>query len=172
MRLRALALPLALALSSCEEQPAEPDVYFCAKDPGSCGQVVIDLVNGAGATIECAIYTFNEDEIADAMLKAVERGVQVWVVFDEGQKSSVSTMGAVIDRLEAGGVFVRGDGIASPGIMHHKFVVIDGATVASGSFNFTNNANWNSAENLMVFHSPDLAGQFSAEFRRVWEEGQ
>lgn len=168
---RAALIAVTALLLSCESQDgaSDPEVYFCADPHGTCTEVVAGLVGEAGSTVECAIYSLTDEDIAQSLIDAAGRGVQVWVLYDESQAGG-KDMKALVELLGNSGVYVRADG--NPSIMHHKFVVVDGAAVATGSFNFTNNANWNNDENLLVIRSPGIAGQYSAEFRRVWEEGQ
>ena len=61
------------------------------------------------------------------------------------------------------GIPVRID--AQHAIAHNKIMVIDGATVITGSFNFTKNAEENNAENLLVIRSPDLAAKYTANWQ-------
>jgi phosphatidylserine/phosphatidylglycerophosphate/cardiolipin synthase-like enzyme len=51
-------------------------------------------------------------------------------------------------------------------IAHNKVMVIDGDTVITGSFNFTNAAEERNAENLLVFHDATLASQYAANWHR------
>jgi len=50
-------------------------------------------------------------------------------------------------------------------IAHNKVMVIDRATVITGSFNFTVAAQRHNAENLLVIRDPQLASQY----RTNWE---
>ncbi len=55
--------------------------------------------------------------------------------------------------------------------MHHKYMVIDGATLWSGSYNLSDNAEHGTFENMMVFRGPQyagLVGQFEANFESMW----
>lgn len=45
-------------------------------------------------------------------------------------------------------------------IVHSKIVIVDGATVLTGSFNFSKAAKQKNAENLLVLKSPDLAARY------------
>jgi phosphatidylserine/phosphatidylglycerophosphate/cardiolipin synthase-like enzyme len=59
------------------------------------------------------------------------------------------------------------------GSLHHKFVVVDGTTVETGSFNFTKGAAERNAENVIVLRdAPDIAGQYAREWQKLWNEGQ
>jgi phosphatidylserine/phosphatidylglycerophosphate/cardiolipin synthase-like enzyme len=51
-------------------------------------------------------------------------------------------------------------------ITHNEFMVIDGATVITGSFNFTAAVQSNNAENLLVLGDPALASEYKANWER------
>ena len=58
-------------------------------------------------------------------------------------------------------------------IMHNKFLVIDGVTVETGSFNYTVAAQTRNAENLIVLrHEPEVAAQYEQEWQRLWRESR
>ena len=57
---------------------------------------------------------------------------------------------------------------SQPAIAHNKIIVIDGAVVVTGSFNFTRAAESNNAENLLVIHDAHLAERYLAN----WKEHQ
>ena len=52
--------------------------------------------------------------------------------------------------------------------MHHKVVIIDGASVWTGSYNFTRSAEEYNDEGVLIIHSPALAERYLAEFERVY----
>jgi phosphatidylserine/phosphatidylglycerophosphate/cardiolipin synthase-like enzyme len=56
--------------------------------------------------------------------------------------------------------------------MHHKVIIIDDATVITGSYNFTRRAAHTNDENLLIIDSPALAAQFAAEFERVYRQAR
>jgi phosphatidylserine/phosphatidylglycerophosphate/cardiolipin synthase-like enzyme len=53
-------------------------------------------------------------------------------------------------------------------IAHNKIMIIDGAVVVTGSFNFTKAAENNNAENLLVIRDPQLAERYMTN----WKEHQ
>jgi phosphatidylserine/phosphatidylglycerophosphate/cardiolipin synthase-like enzyme len=56
-----------------------------------------------------------------------------------------------------------------PDLMHHKYVVRDGASVWSGSTNWTQDS-WSRQENVVVTaDSPGLAARFREDFGQLWE---
>ena len=72
------------------------------------------------------------------------------------------------------------DGSKGSGLMHHKFVVIDGKTVTVTSANFTTSdihgdfksaASRGNPNNLLKLESPELAKLFAEEFSIMWGDG-
>jgi phosphatidylserine/phosphatidylglycerophosphate/cardiolipin synthase-like enzyme len=56
--------------------------------------------------------------------------------------------------------------------MHHKVFIVDGQTVIFGSFNFSQNAEEENDENLLIVDDPTLAQAFIAEFDRVYAQAK
>ena len=57
--------------------------------------------------------------------------------------------------------------------MHDKFMVVDGVTVETGSFNFTTAAEEYNAENVIVLRGDSgVAGSYEAEWSRLWSESE
>jgi competence ComEA-like helix-hairpin-helix protein len=72
------------------------------------------------------------------------------------------------------------DGSKGSGLMHHKFVVVDGQTVITGSTNLTpsgthgdflTSGSLGNANNLVKIESPQLASIFIQEFNLMWGDG-
>ncbi|AII44495.1 hypothetical protein KR100_14175 [Synechococcus sp. KORDI-100] len=72
------------------------------------------------------------------------------------------------------------DGSRGSGLMHHKFIVIDGAQVLTGSANATSSGLHGDAgapnsrgnvNHLLSIHSRELADLFREEFQRMWGDG-
>ncbi len=58
----------------------------------------------------------------------------------------------------------------SPYLMHHKFAVVDGRKVLSGSFNWTMQAVMGNWENVVVTTDRETVRSFVREFEKIWEE--
>jgi phosphatidylserine/phosphatidylglycerophosphate/cardiolipin synthase-like enzyme len=70
--------------------------------------------------------------------------------------------------LVCGGAQVRWDG--NPDVLHHKVFIIDGSTVVMGSFNYSQNAQNDNNENMLIIHNASLAQAYLEEFQRLWAE--
>ena len=90
-------------------------------------------------------------------------GVNVRVLM-EGEK--IGDSGSEYGRLRAAGVDVRADSL--PGLMHDKFLVVDGEVVGTGSYNWTAAAESDNAENLLIVRSESLSALYIEEFEAIW----
>ena len=113
-------------------------------------------------------YSFTSAPIAAALVAAKKRGVTVAVLLDKSQKTANYSEA---DFLAHAGVPTFIDG--KHAIAHNKIIVIDGAVVVTGSFNFTKAAESSNAENLLVIHDPKLASRYLANWaeHRAHSEG-
>ncbi len=57
-------------------------------------------------------------------------------------------------------------------IAHNKVIVVDGETVVTGSYNFTQQAERRNAENLLVLHDAALAGKYGGNWEAHRQHSQ
>jgi phosphatidylserine/phosphatidylglycerophosphate/cardiolipin synthase-like enzyme len=58
-------------------------------------------------------------------------------------------------------------------LLHHKVAIIDGETLVTGSYNWSNYAETKNLENLMIVRGPEnrtLVSDFEAEFEAMWND--
>lgn len=134
--------------------------------PSGAGKALVHWIDEARQEVLVQAYGFTHNAIAQALLRAQQRGVRVAVLLD--QKSS-STNRYVIELLQGGRVELRFDG--EHAIAHNKVMVIDQRVVVTGSFNFTNSADSRNAENLLILDSPSLASRYHANWQDHWAHG-
>ena len=134
---------------------------------GGVEREIISMIGSAARSIEMAAYAFTNEDIAKALLDAVKRGVNVSVVLDrsetKGQQASLH------DQLESAGTDVR---VISPagGIMHNKFIIVDGRTVEWGSYNYTQRAEDANFENATFLSDTQLAKQYHSDFVSIFNQ--
>jgi phosphatidylserine/phosphatidylglycerophosphate/cardiolipin synthase-like enzyme len=137
----------------------------CFSRAERCDDLLTGLIRGAKDRIYVAIYSFTSDRLAEALIEARNRGVDVRVVME---RREANVTGSEYPRLRGAGVEVRLD--ANPGLMHHKFMVIDGEIVVTGSYNWSAAAEERNDENLVVIRDRAVAGAFEREFERIWSQ--
>jgi len=105
-------------------------VYFSPND-GATDAVVREL-NAATTQVVMQAYSFTSKPIAKALVDAYKRGVKILAVLDKSNET---------DKYSAA-TFLANAGIqplidAEHAIAHSKVMIIDSATIITGSFNFT-----------------------------------
>jgi phosphatidylserine/phosphatidylglycerophosphate/cardiolipin synthase-like enzyme len=129
--------------------------------------VIGDAIGGARKQVLVQAYLLTSRELAQALIAARRRGVDVRVLLDAAQ--SERTNHAVLPELAAAGIGVWFE--TKYQNAHNKVIVIDGttpqATVITGSFNFTWTAQHRNAENILVArNNPALAARYLINWER------
>jgi hypothetical protein len=138
--------------------PTRVKVYF--SPDGGATNAVVQEINAAQQHILVQAYGFTSAPIAQALVEARKRGVEVKVVLDKSNETAKYT-GATF--LQNAGIPVLID--AKHAIAHNKVMVIDGKTVITGSFNFTKAAEGKNAENLLILQeNPELVRLYTQNF--------
>lgn len=159
---------LALVMAVPALTAAAPVVFvgFSPSTGQSALQMVLCAIDGARRSVDIAAYSFTSKPVAAALVAAKNRGVVVRLVADKKANSDRYT---AVTFLINKGISVRLNGQYV--IMHNKFMVVDGDTVQTGSFNYTASAANRNAENvLLVKNAPMLAAAYQGEFNRLWDE--
>jgi len=133
-------------------------VYFSPN--GGAAEAIIKEISGARTEILVQAYSFTSTPIAKALVDAHKRGVKVQAILDKSQRSERYSSATF---LANSGIPTFTDG--EHAIAHNKIMVIDGATVVTGSYNFTRAAEEKNAENVLIIRSKDLA----ALYTKNWE---
>ncbi|MDE3026253.1 MAG: hypothetical protein KGI93_11865, partial [Acidobacteriota bacterium] len=134
-------------------------------------QALAGFCAAAERTLEIAIYDLHlPPELAGvvdgALVAAARRGVAVRLAYnvDHGKAAPVPppprTQPELVESLPFPTAAIPG----IPDLMHHKYVIRDGASVWTGSTNWTADS-WTREENVIVtVDSPTLAARYGADF--------
>jgi len=132
--------------------------------PGKhCQSLLIDAIGKAKKSIVVQAYSFTDKDVANALVKAFQRGVEVKAILD---KSNAKDGRSAKNFLMENGIPVRFD--YPSGIAHNKVMVIDDSVV-TGSYNFSAAAYKNNAENILFVASPELANLYRENWLKRWE---
>ncbi len=131
-------------------------------------KLITDTISKANKNIYLAAYYFTSQAIADSLIAANARGVEIKVVLD---KSQASRRDSKYEQLLMAGIPTKID--KQYQIMHNKFMIIDGEIVETGSFNYTESAEKRNAENvLVIYHNPELAQHYYNAWQKLWDESE
>jgi len=129
-----------------------PDANFVSK--------IVELIDNAKTSIYFLAFSFTNKDIADALIEAKKRGVDVKGVFDEGQNAQQTY--SQYDYLLSSDIDVKLDGSSYK--QHSKVIIIDNTITITGSYNFTKKANYTNNENSLVIKSQDIAKEYKNNF--------
>jgi len=170
---------------------------------------IVDTIAAAKSTVDVAVMELRLPKIAQALVDRQKAGVKVRVILDkryshplsaiapaqvaklskrdrdryENEKQLMQLSGDALTILHDGGVPIidnTADGSAGSGIMHHKFVIVDGTTLIVTSANFTTKQihgainhpeSQGDDNNLVKIESPQLVALFTQEFNFMWGDG-
>lgn len=147
---------------------SEPTILY-SLDKRANDQAIIDVADGARCYIYFAVYTFTKGNIADALIKAKQRGVDVRGITDAGEAATAYER-PIIQKLEAAGIPVETQK-HTDGLMHIKAVVTDKA-YAMGSYNWTESATVANDELLEVGTDDHLRGEYTDIIKNILSVNQ
>jgi phosphatidylserine/phosphatidylglycerophosphate/cardiolipin synthase-like enzyme len=129
---------------------------------------LIEKINAAQSSIHIASFEFDLTPVAEALIAARQRGVDVrWVTDDEqGLEADEEPGHGQFAMLQEAGIEVRSDSRSA--LMHNKFWIFDGQIVWTGSTNITESGIFKQDNNAIVIQSPELAAIYEREFQEMW----
>lgn len=169
-------------------------------------QQIIDAINQAQLTIDIAVMEFRLPQVAEALIAKHATGIKVKLLIDnkynktltEYTPAEIAKMNQhdklafaelkryptdALELLRKSGIEIKDDKSShapkGSGIMHHKFIVIDGKTTIISSGNFTTSdmhGDFNTLESrgnpnnmVVVSDNVELAQAFTNEFNSMWQ---
>ncbi len=81
--------------------------------------------------LKISVFTISDDKITEAILQAHRRKVTISIITDNDKTLDIGL-------FSKNGIQVKMDMTSNH--MHHKFMIADGRTVITGSYNWTNSA--------------------------------
>ena len=144
---------------------AKTEVLFSPR--GSIREVIIKTIINSKGSIDIAAFTFTAGEIAEALHKAKERGVEIRVVIDQKQDGKRYP---VIEFLKEEGFnlqFLKGN---IGGSMNNTFAIFDGKLIVTGSYNWTEYAEKFNYENVLFIDEIDVVGKYEEEFASLYDK--
>jgi phosphatidylserine/phosphatidylglycerophosphate/cardiolipin synthase-like enzyme len=152
--------------------PATGTIDYAFTPGDDAAGLIVRTIDAARSQVLMQVFSLTHRDIADALIRAHRRGVDVQIIADREQTDSIDSA-AMRSLVDAGlAVFTDSEHSAA----HNKVIIIDGNSrqpaLVTGSFNFTFAAQNRNAENVLVLHgNPDLTRAFVANWQRHREHG-
>ncbi|OUL28079.1 phospholipase D-like domain-containing protein [Nostoc sp. 106C] len=149
----------------------------------STNGLIANTLESATNSVDMALFVFSDQLLANILDNQHQKGVNIRALIEpefayRSYSEALDMMGfALADKckyevdnrpwhnpITSVGVptLPKGD------LLHHKFAVIDGKTVITGSHNWSEAANNGNDETLIVIESPTVAAHYIREFARLY----
>jgi mitochondrial cardiolipin hydrolase len=185
--MKKLTLTLA-ALLFCSMASANVDVVFTSANHGHRDRAVvadkiISVMQGAKNKIHIAVAHFNSERITNALINIhnaknknadPEDDLEILVMLDLGEYGDRKSKS---QRLEAAGIKVRYKTYSiaffhpHSQLMHHKYMLVDDTDLVTGSYNWSDTAEFSNYENILHYHKRNVKkvlAAFRSEFDKLW----
>lgn len=143
--------------------PVSDEVCFAPEDP--CDIKLTKFMQSAKSSLDIAIFDINLDRLVHEILVQTKK-IPVRILVDRRQAKSDHSLVPLL--LKAGATVKIGH---QRGIMHNKFVIVDGKMLETGSLNYTNGAAFKNNENQIYLSTPSIVARYKARFEKMWSEG-
>jgi phosphatidylserine/phosphatidylglycerophosphate/cardiolipin synthase-like enzyme len=142
--------------------PGDPAAFSLRGGPDAA---LAEAIDRAQYSVDMAIYKLDLWSLRDALLEAHRRGVGVRLVVESANADE-----AEIETLVSRGIAVRED--QRQALMHHKFTIIDGFEVWTGSMNYSVNGAYRNDNNLLQVRSAEIGANYTREFEEMFLEAR
>lgn len=139
----------------------EVEIYFSPQDNTS--HRIVQLIKGAKHYIYVPTFLLTHTNIADELVNAKRRGVDVRVIIDA---NSTGTKNSKYKYLRQNGILLKTENYA--GKLHSKTMIIDDEYLITGSMNFSNSGETKNDENTIIVKSAKIAKNHKAFFLYLW----
>jgi len=177
----AKSVTLGTTTVTVQFSPTSPTQLWSLSSNGLIGKTL----STAKQRIDLALFVFSDQHLANILETDHQQGVQVKALIDRDfayryYSEGLDMMGVALAqkcRYEAENRPWQ-NAIATVGVpqlpkgdlLHHKFGVVDGQIVITGSHNWSEAANTNNDEALLVINNPLVAAHFEREFQRLYSK--
>lgn len=148
--------------------------FFSSHD--NIQKMLLYLIDHEKESIKIAIFSFTDGEIAQALIKAHQRGVKIELITD------ITCLHMKCNKIKLLRDYAIAILVYNPAkthsflndLMHHKFIIFgknihNMPLLWTGSFNFTKAANTNNQENVLLLDDVYLIEKFQNQFKWLQE---
>jgi len=158
---------LLFLIGALQESPAIAEIETLFSPEVSIKKSILKEMESTTSVLDLAIHEITSLDMAQALAKAKQRGVRVRVIADSKQ-ANIRT--SKITYLIQQGILVKVLGGKEKEVMNHRFAILDGKRVLTGSFDWSEaSLKWN-YENILILHESEVVATYQKEFDRLWRE--
>lgn len=121
------------------------------------------LIQTAEKSLKVAMFTWTRFDLAQEMIEAKQKGVEVEIIIDQQSGRGVSA--GIVHHLRKGAIPVRLS--TGMGLLHHKFMIIDDKILVNGSANWTKAAFGSNDDCVIILYN--LNHKQQRNLHRLWK---
>lgn len=151
----------------------EWECYFSPSD--DVNNQIMHAVNTSDSELYFALLVFTRFDVAAAIADRISHhGVYAAGIADDWNNGGQTAFGILQNVM--GPRVMTYNHATLPGILHHKYLIVDQADLTSnplvltGSHNWSTTANQKNDENTVIIHHPAMANQFYQEFWQRFDD--
>ncbi|MEM7553945.1 MAG: DUF655 domain-containing protein [Cyanobacteria bacterium P01_A01_bin.84] len=160
--------------------PVSPTLPWLKTSNGLIGKTLAD----GEKAIDLALFVFSEQRLANILEKRHLNKIKIRALIEKdfayrSYSEGLDMMGVALSQkckyepdnqpwskpINTVGVPILSEG----DLLHHKFSVIDGKEVITGSHNWSDAANYKNDETLLIIENPVVAAHYIREFERLYK---
>lgn len=164
------------------------NVYFTShnsKESYVAADQIIKAMKGAKKSISIMVAHFNSDRITKALVKILKaqkkakKKIKVRVLLDRAEFDDKKSQSLALEKAGADvryKVYSLGFYFPRAQLMHHKTIIVDDEVLVTGSYNWSDTAEHNNYENVIVLNAKKknaeqsrMVKAFVKEYDRLWE---
>lgn len=165
--MKRIFLALLFLLLYLSESPAAAEIEALFSTEVNIRKALLKEIETLSETLDLALYEITSTDLIQALARAKERGVKVRVVTDSKQARIKSSR---VNLLIKQGISVKTLGGKEKGTMNHRFAILDGKKVITGSHDWFAGSGKGDYESILIIQDNDLADSYQKEFERLWRE--
>lgn len=127
-------------------------------------KAIIADIDTAKQSVDLVTFEYNLNSVADALIRAKERGVTVRLALDRESLAN-APMAKWTGLVEAAQIPIAWED--SDAFLHSKFIIVDGSLLWTGSWNVTINDTYRNNNNLLRITAPAIIANYRAEFEQM-----
>ncbi|XP_024937704.1 mitochondrial cardiolipin hydrolase [Cephus cinctus] len=128
-------------------------------------QRIIAHLNSSKKTLDICVYLMTCEDLARAVVNAHKRNVTIRIILDATMAENNGGRNPIL-MFHKAGISLRLK--RSPYMMHHKFAIVDGSLLLTGSLNWTMQALNGNFDNMIVTNEKKIVEPFVREFSKIW----
>lgn len=134
--------------------------------------LILNIISNEKRGMKVAMYTFTDEDIANALIAKSQSGVKIDLLVDGKQYNNFKSMRNVVNTCCENGINTN---IIKNRMLHHKLIVFESNSSVNGgepllfdgSYNFTEAANSSHIENVIILVDPTIVDFFRKEFMQL-----